>query len=111
MICVHTSSVYMDFFVVFFSWDVEDWSSCSKTCGTGLQTRTVQCKQRISSDLTVVVNERSCDTDQPTKSQRCQDQPCTDWLLGNWTEVGSHAIAITDCNFYVGNLKKNGPKV
>ena len=71
-----------------FRWEEGDWSACSVTCGSGVQTRPVECKQRISSDLTIVVNKRSCDrSSRPSASQACQDQPCADWLLGNWTAV------------------------
>jgi hypothetical protein len=57
-----------------YSWISSAWSTCSKTCGTGTQTRSVSC--RSSSGTTVTDGYCSAST-KPAASQNCNTQACT----------------------------------
>jgi hypothetical protein len=62
------------------SWTVGQWSACSKTCGTGSQTRTVTCK------------DTSCVGTKPATSQTCNTQKCTtNWVVGSWSACSAKA--------------------
>ena len=57
-------------------WSVGNWSECSKSCGSGKRTRTVQCTG--SSSL-------SCQSTKPASHEICNDVACPKWIVGNWT--------------------------
>lgn len=69
------------------SWSVGNWSTCSRTCGGGTQSRLVQCTRRahfrdepISASL--------CPQPAPSSHQACNSQSCPPaWSTGPWTEV------------------------
>lgn len=69
-------------------WSIEEWSECSTSCNTGQQTRSVECKQRISPDLEVRVPVAECTGEKPHEVQACnEDLPCVRWKIGEWSEV------------------------
>lgn len=58
-----------------YSWSIGGWGSCSKSCGTGTQTRTVTCKRNdgqtvADSFCTKYVSAK------PATSQNCNTQAC-----------------------------------
>ncbi len=62
-----------------YSWDTSDtWSSCSKTCGSGTQTRAVPCKRSDG----ITVTDAFCTAygagTKPATSKACNTQECTD---------------------------------
>ena len=56
------------------SWIVGSWSACSKTCGGGIQTRTVSCP-----------SGKTCLGVKPATSQQCNTQVCSaSWSVSPW---------------------------
>lgn len=76
---------------VFISWDVGEWSECSKTCGPGYQHRQVICRQTRGhrGNSTVIVAPSFCDvTEMPETTTVCQLKICSEWQIrSEWTEV------------------------
>ncbi|XP_074833235.1 A disintegrin and metalloproteinase with thrombospondin motifs 8 isoform X2 [Carettochelys insculpta] len=61
-------------------WVMGDWSACSKTCGSGWQRRTVECRD--------VEGQASATCDKALKPEDikpCSDLPCPIWRLGPWS--------------------------
>ena len=77
--------------LLFDRWNVSDWSECSTSCDRGQQTRTVECKQRISAVLSVPVTADRCIHEpRPPTVRTCNvDRPCVRWRVGNWSQVRS----------------------
>ncbi|XP_050422411.1 thrombospondin type-1 domain-containing protein 4-like isoform X2 [Adelges cooleyi] len=81
-------------------WTISDWSACSVSCGLGIQTREIACKQQISSTLVMNVPESMCSTSIPTNvilSKACQKPPCeitsndgnSHWNAGPWSKCST----------------------
>lgn len=73
----------------------KDWSSCSVTCGGGVQTRLVQCVDQRSRS---VVRASFCDLSSLPTSQTCNTSPCSGssglvvgavWQQGDWSECST----------------------
>ncbi|XP_030394437.1 A disintegrin and metalloproteinase with thrombospondin motifs 8 [Gopherus evgoodei] len=61
-------------------WVMGDWSECSKTCGSGWQRRTVECRDVEDQAST------TCDKAlKPEDIKPCSDLPCPIWRLGPWS--------------------------
>ena len=59
-----------------YSWNVSNWSSCSKPCGTGIQTRTATCVRNDG----VIKEDKFCTSygiSKPITQQNCNTQACT----------------------------------
>ena len=89
-------------------WSVGNWSVCSRSCGSGMQTRMVICKN-------IRVGNCSLDT-KPTTSQKCNEALCPQWDAGPWSECskscggGIRTRNITCQNRHVGEcLVKEKP--
>jgi hypothetical protein len=55
-----------------YAWKTGPWSSCSKTCGGGTQTRSVWCERNNGTK----VADSYCTGTSPATSQACNTQPC-----------------------------------
>ncbi|XP_010285820.1 PREDICTED: A disintegrin and metalloproteinase with thrombospondin motifs 8-like, partial [Phaethon lepturus] len=61
-------------------WVLGDWSECSKTCGSGWQRRTVDCRDVEGQ------TSSACDRSlKPEDIKPCGDVPCPLWRLGPWS--------------------------
>ncbi|XP_024868188.1 A disintegrin and metalloproteinase with thrombospondin motifs 9 isoform X1 [Temnothorax curvispinosus] len=75
-------------------WKMSNWTPCSKSCGTGIQTRRVECTMRRSNHWPEVpVKDEQCLRTKPRKpkSQRlCQRVACDFiWQEGTWSECSA----------------------
>ncbi|XP_072528272.1 A disintegrin and metalloproteinase with thrombospondin motifs 20 isoform X2 [Salminus brasiliensis] len=64
------------------SWQYSAWSQCSKTCGRGTRTRDSYCMNNLGRRLV----ERECSEYQRVVTEPCNDVPCPDWSVSQWTE-------------------------
>lgn len=71
-------------------WTAGTWSDCSVTCGNGLETRTVECKQRISPTLHLSVSADRCTDQKPPTTQFCRRPACFQWQATNWTQCSTN---------------------
>ncbi|XP_072168856.1 papilin-like [Diadema setosum] len=64
-------------------WVASEWSECSRGCGEGSQTRSVQCVADLPEPDESCVAE-----DRPIEEQDCNLGPCdgVDWITTEWTE-------------------------
>jgi len=70
-----------------YSWSIiEGYSVCSKSCGGGVQARTVLCRDNFSS----VVSDQYCNDEKPLDKLSCNEQPCDTyyWYEGDWGSCG-----------------------
>uniref|UniRef100_A0A1B6CQ79 PLAC domain-containing protein n=1 Tax=Clastoptera arizonana TaxID=38151 RepID=A0A1B6CQ79_9HEMI len=77
-------------------WVGGDWSGCSVSCGEGVQTREIICRQEISPTLIMTVAEGACLTPPPPhlhKTRVCHEPPCSgvpythgQWVAGAWSQ-------------------------
>jgi hypothetical protein len=77
-----------------YIWMQHPWGTCSKSCGGGVQYRTVNCVE-ISDPRRPVVSDSICYTKLGTKpktSQSCNTQSCG----GTWVKDGQTTISCTD---------------
>uniref|UniRef100_A0A8I3N084 A disintegrin and metalloproteinase with thrombospondin motifs 7 n=1 Tax=Canis lupus familiaris TaxID=9615 RepID=A0A8I3N084_CANLF len=70
-----------------FFWDYGPWTTCTVTCGTGMQRQSVHCTEQQAGP----VDERHCDPlSRPDDRQRkCSEEPCPAcvpcrWWTGEW---------------------------
>ncbi|NXX30848.1 ATS7 metalloproteinase, partial [Nicator chloris] len=66
-----------------FLWRFGSWSTCTATCGTGVQRQGVHCVERLAG----LVEERFCDAlSRPDDRQRtCSEEPCpARWWVAEW---------------------------
>uniref|UniRef100_A0AAV2LUS0 ADAMTS-like 3 n=1 Tax=Knipowitschia caucasica TaxID=637954 RepID=A0AAV2LUS0_KNICA len=70
-------------------WEVTEWTSCSSSCGVGLQTRSVFCMKLLSVDLqdVLTVSEDQCRDIKPPILQPCNQHDCPPtWDTGPWLQ-------------------------
>ncbi|XP_052279811.1 A disintegrin and metalloproteinase with thrombospondin motifs 7-like isoform X4 [Dreissena polymorpha] len=70
-----------------FKWIPSDWSECSRKCGGGVRTRTVDCVERING---VGVVDAHCDINmKPPAIEDCNSYLCLEWTALEWGECSS----------------------
>ena len=74
---------------MFHSWQVGNWISCSAECGpSGTQTRTVECRQKVSANVTNLLPDNQCAGTKPDDSQECNRKDCDpNWVPDAWSAV------------------------
>ncbi|KAF4791626.1 ADAMTS-like protein 1 [Turdus rufiventris] len=70
-------------------WEIGNWSTCSLTCGVGLQTRDVFCSHLLSrqTNETVILADELCSRPKPSLVQACNRFDCPpSWYPTEWQE-------------------------
>ena len=85
-------TMYLIHFDIFknYRWNVSDFSSCSKTCGGGIQTRSVTCIQEVrhGGNNILRVDDSFCPQPPPITQQFCSVVDCpVKWKTGPWSKV------------------------
>uniref|UniRef100_A0A8C3JD34 ADAM metallopeptidase with thrombospondin type 1 motif 7 n=1 Tax=Calidris pygmaea TaxID=425635 RepID=A0A8C3JD34_9CHAR len=71
-----------------FLWRFGSWTTCTATCGTGVQRQIVHCVEKLAG----IVEERFCDAlTRPDDQQRtCNEEPCpARWWVGEWQKCSA----------------------
>ncbi|KFZ64335.1 A disintegrin and metalloproteinase with thrombospondin motifs 7, partial [Antrostomus carolinensis] len=71
-----------------FLWRFGSWTTCTATCGTGVQRQVVHCVEKLAG----IVEERYCDAlSRPDDKQRtCSEEPCpARWWVGEWQKCSA----------------------
>lgn len=83
-----------------FRWAISPWRPCSKTCGQGLQHRSVRCMGQTGDGSIVERPNNLCPRDKPSGVQNCIRKACyLNWIVGPWSRVSSRDIGKT-CQWY-----------
>ncbi|MCJ8728478.1 hypothetical protein PDJAM_G00004900 [Pangasius djambal] len=68
-------------------WSVGDWRVCSRTCGSGEQSRQVQCVQTASHTRVKVLSDEQCVQPPLARTRTCNTHSCPPiWSVGTWTQ-------------------------
>eukprot|EP00066_Takifugu_rubripes_P015818 XP_011605084.1 PREDICTED: ADAMTS-like protein 1 [Takifugu rubripes] len=68
-------------------WDPQDWGQCSSSCGRGVQTRRVRCKQRMADGSNLELPDTFCPSHSPPSQQACSQQECPPtWVAAGWSQ-------------------------
>uniref|UniRef100_A0A3Q1HJ32 PLAC domain-containing protein n=1 Tax=Anabas testudineus TaxID=64144 RepID=A0A3Q1HJ32_ANATE len=74
-------------------WETSGWSDCSRTCGEGVQYRTVRCWKMLSPGLDSSVYDSLCllhDLHKPAIRKVCHGQSCgPQWEVSEWSECSA----------------------
>uniref|UniRef100_A0A8D3EE04 ADAM metallopeptidase with thrombospondin type 1 motif, 10 n=1 Tax=Scophthalmus maximus TaxID=52904 RepID=A0A8D3EE04_SCOMX len=69
------------------SWWTGEWSECSRSCNSGLRSREVLCKRRISVTEEKVLDDFACTPLRPSLTEPCSNHSCPpEWLALDWSE-------------------------
>nr|KAI8748409.1 A disintegrin and metalloproteinase with thrombospondin motifs 12 [Biomphalaria glabrata] len=67
-------------------WQASDWGACSKNCGSGSQTRQVNCVQKANGGFTVVAENQCPGDKKPADNRVCNVLACdAHWETSSWS--------------------------
>ena len=73
---------------IFCRWAVSPWRPCTKTCGRGLQYRSVRCMRQTRNGTTKESPSHLCPSDKPSGVQNCIKKAChLNWVVSPWSHV------------------------
>ncbi|PIK49070.1 thrombospondin [Apostichopus japonicus] len=58
------------------NWFTDEYGACTVTCGTGTQTRTVECRNNNG-----MVQDSNCNDPKPATTANCNEESCPDWTI------------------------------
>ncbi|KAM7140843.1 A disintegrin and metalloproteinase with thrombospondin motifs 10 isoform 7-T9 [Molossus nigricans] len=68
-------------------WVVGNWSRCSRSCDTGLRSRSVICLRRMSAAEEKTLDDNSCPQPRPPIVEACHGPACPpEWAALDWSE-------------------------
>ncbi|XP_071983840.1 ADAMTS-like protein 2 isoform X2 [Engystomops pustulosus] len=74
-------------------WESSGWSECSRTCGQGVQVRSVRCWKMLAPGLDSSVYDEQCEGAQlprPPQKKTCKNKPCgPQWEYSDWSECSA----------------------
>ncbi|XP_056385973.1 ADAMTS-like protein 2 isoform X2 [Hyla sarda] len=74
-------------------WESSGWSECSKSCGQGVQVRSVRCWKMLAPGLDSSVYDEQCESAQlpkPPQKKVCKNKPCgPQWEFSDWSECSA----------------------
>ncbi|KAM8792571.1 ADAMTS-like protein 1 [Eudromia elegans] len=75
-------------------WMVTSWSSCTRSCGGGVQTRRVTCQRLTAKGNSVPMPNDACaqGSKHPVDTQNCNRQPCVEWMASSWGQCNGPCI-------------------
>ncbi|CAJ0960448.1 unnamed protein product [Ranitomeya imitator] len=69
-------------------WAIGSWSECSRSCNSGVRTRSVICQRRVSSGDEKSLDDSNCPIPRPTMLEPCNTKECPpEWVALDWSEV------------------------
>uniref|UniRef100_W5N0T6 ADAMTS like 1 n=1 Tax=Lepisosteus oculatus TaxID=7918 RepID=W5N0T6_LEPOC len=77
-------------------WLVSPWSLCSRSCGGGLQNRTVSCHREPADGISTPLADSSCSEagQRPPDSQSCNTLLCVGWATSSWTQCQGQCVGL-----------------
>ena len=85
-------------------WKIGQWRKCSKTCGEGMQLRSVYCQNNHVGKCSEI--------SKPAEMRKCSEAPCPHWFVGPWGTCsktcggGTQSRTVTCKNRHVGKCSK-----
>ncbi|KAK6493207.1 ADAMTS-like protein 1 [Huso huso] len=72
------------------AWYPQDWQQCSRSCGGGVQTREILCKQRLADGSFLELPETFCSPPNPITQQPCENRACpAEWGSLEWSQCSA----------------------
>lgn len=90
-----------------YVWHVSPWENCSKDCGGGVRSRTVECKNQLGQKAP---NDGLCEGTRPPTQEPCNQHACGStytWHTGDWGGCSKTCGGGIQTRF-VGCLRDNG---